>query len=99
MRNTVFKRLKSMRQLKSEFKWEDDISGDLAILIEGRGINDEMIHKFGDGVLYEFMELDGDLTCSGYHFTHSCVEEDWYYHQSWFEEELKDMFGDKDFLL
>jgi hypothetical protein len=76
--------------LKSEFKWEYDKSGDLAILIEGRGINDEMIHKFGDGVLYKFEELDGDRTWVGNQFTHKDVDEHWSYHESWFDSDVID---------
>jgi hypothetical protein len=86
--NTVFKSLKSIEQLKSEYKWRDNDPG-LYILIDGRGINADMAYRFGDGKLYEFSVRD--VKHGG--FTHKDVDEHWSYHESWFEEVEEVDFG------
>ena len=93
--NRIWKRLKSIDQLKLENEWSYD-DPDLMILIDGLGINEDMAYKFGDGVEYEFEE-----SRSVYNdFTHQCMDDDWSYHESWFEvEEKEDMFSDEEFMI
>jgi hypothetical protein len=85
MGTNIFKRIKSIEQLKSEFDYDYKDSA-LVLCIEHRGINDDMICKFGDGREYEFKELELADSVGG--FTHKCVDDGWYYHKSWFEDDI-----------
>ena len=91
--NTIRRRLKSIDQLKLENEWSYD-DPDLMILINGLGINEDMAYKFGDGRLYQFEE---NRTVYN-DFTHQGTDDDWSYHESWFEVDTP-MFSDEDFEL
>lgn len=80
-------KLKSINQLFIEFPKVWDIFGDdINYPEKGWIINSIMKEKFGNNKSYNFRRI-GKIN----HYTHSCIDDGFTYHESWFVEKKYDI--------
>jgi hypothetical protein len=100
MGEIIYRKLKSIEKIKMLdyiTDWWDNRSDCTIEMVYNNKIyltiNDEMISKFGDGQEYEFESYNGGIV-----YNYICLEDNWHYHDSWFEDE-EWLLDDKDFLI
>jgi len=102
MGKIIYRKLKSIKKIKMldyVTDWWDNRSDYTIQMVYNNKfyltINSKMVKKFGDGQEYEF-ESYSDSDSVNYNYI--CLEDNWHYHDSWFEDE-EWLLDNKDFLI